>query len=280
MAKEPGDEDDTLELTPEMEADDTDQDAEHQDGDDEDGEGGEEETVIGFADEGGDDGEGKPDDNATIRTMRQQLKESKARIRELEQTTPAATKIEVGEKPTLAGCNYDEEAYETAVDEWRDRKTQADNAETQAAEQNRAANEAWQTDVAAYNNRKANLGVTDFAEAEDTVSASLSNVQQAVIVKAADDPAAFIYALSKSGTKLAELAKIQDPIKLAAAIARMEGAVKVVKKRKGPAIDKPQQGSGKTPVSGDIQKKLEALEAKSGGDRTEVIAFKKKHGLL
>lgn len=284
------DEDDTLELTNKLDDQDTGKGPDDEDdagddagaADDPDGEGeGEEETVIGFADELEAEGDDRPDDNATIRAMRAQLKESKKRIAELEKAAPAATKIERRPKPTLAGNNYDEDAFEADLDAWKAEEEAAERAETEAAEQSRAVNEAWQADLKTYAEKQANLGVEDFEEAEETIKATLSLVQQAVIVKAAADPAALVYALSRSPAKLAELAKQNDPIKLAAAIARMEGAVKVVKKRKGPAIDKPQGGSGKTPVSGDKAKQLEKLEkdAERSGDRTALIKFKKANKL-
>jgi hypothetical protein len=104
-------------------------------------------------------------------------------------------------------------------------------------------------------------------------------VQQAVVVKAAVDPALFLYALGKSEAKRSELAKIQDPIKLAAAVARMEGAVKVTT-RKAPAPDRPLSGSGKLPQGGD--KELEKLEKEADrtGDMTRLINYKREKGLL
>jgi hypothetical protein len=110
----------------------------------------------------------------------------------------------------------------------------------------------------------------------DTATSALDMVQQAVVVKAAADPALFLYALGKSEAKRAELAKIQDPIKLAAAVARMEGAVKVTT-RKAPAPDRPVSGTARMP--GGADKEIERLEKKAaanGGDRSELIAYKAK----
>lgn len=274
------DEDDTLDLTEELEDgpdDEEDSGDETDEGDDPDaGEEDEEETVVSF---GEGDEEDVPDDNSVIRRMRAELKESKKRIAELEQASPAPATIEVGEKPTLAGCNYDEDAYEAEVDKWRERKAEAERAEAEQQEQARAANEAWQSDLQAYEQKKAKLALPDYEAAEDAVKGSLSLVQQAVIIKAAGDPALFVAAIGRNDAKLAELAKIADPIKLAATVARMEGAIKVSKKRKGPAIDKPQGGSGSMPQGQD--KELEKLEkeAERTGNRTKLIAYKKSKGI-
>lgn len=279
----PPEDDDTLELTEELNPQDEgeDQDAEAE-AEEADGESdGDQETVISFADEQADDSKPGENENAVIRRMRQELKEKMREIDALRKAAPAAPTIEVGEKPTLAALNYDEDAYEAAVDKWRERKAAAEAEKARAEEQSRTANEAWQADLQSYRRKQEALGLDDFEEAEETIKSALNQVQQAVIVKSADDPAAFIYALSKSGAKMTELAKIQDPIKMAAAVARMEGAVKVVKKRKAPAIDRPQQGSARPPIKGDKAKQLEKLEAaaEKTGDRTEVVRFKKANGL-
>jgi hypothetical protein len=55
----------------------------------------------------------------------------------------------------------------------------------------------------------------------------------------------------------------------------MEGGIKVVKKRKAPAPDKPLSGAGRMPGGPDKQlEKLEA-DAERTGDRTAVIAYRK-----
>lgn len=286
MAKEPGDEDDTLELTEDMEAE-AGPDDEGQDGDvagasdDPDGEG-DEETVIGFADEAGSDeaAEGRAGETKTIRDMRAQLKESHKRIRELEQSTPASPKVERRPKPTLAGNNYDEEAFEADLDAWKAEEATADAQTARAEEESKAANESWAEAKRRYDAEAAKHGFDDIEEDEAAIDRALGKFAP-VVLKAANNPALMVRALGRSPAKLAELAKIKDPFELAANIARMEGTVTVVKKRKGPAIDKPQQGSGKTPVSGEKGKQLEKLEkdAEKSGDRTKLIAYKKANGL-
>jgi hypothetical protein len=277
------DQDDTLDLTEDQIIEDeddksgadddqaTDDDPQSDDGDDSD----EEETVISFDGEG--DDEDQAGDTSVIRRLRQQLREKDKRVRELE-TSTAKPKVEVGEKPTLADCNYDEDEFETALDDWKARKAEADRAVESEQEGARRANEAWQNDLQSYAQKKQAMvrAVPSYAEAEDLVISALNPMQQAVAVKAAQDPAALVVALSRSPAKLAELAKFDDPIKMAAAIARMEGTVKVVKRRKGPAPDRPLSGSGAMPGGSDRQLEKLEREADKSGDRTALIADKKK----
>jgi hypothetical protein len=274
VATEPDDDQEPLELTEKLEPDEPD---EQQDGennpdpsDDDD-----EETVVAFE---GEEPEAEPE-NSTVRQMRQALREKDKRIKELEQSN-APKPIEVGEKPTLAGCDFDDERFEQELDAWKDRKAAADRQQETQAEQNRKANEEWQQDLTAFEQKKGALQFADRDEAIDTAISSLDLVQQAVVIKAAADPSLFFYALGKSETKRAELAKIQDPIKLAAAVARMEGAVKVTKGRKAPEPDRPLSGSSKMP--GGTDKELEKLQrqAEKSGDETDLIRFKKAKGLI
>jgi hypothetical protein len=276
VATQPED-DEPLELTEEMELN-PDDESEEQREDEPDpsaNDEADEQTVVAFE---GEEPEKEPD-SSTIREMRQRLREKDRELSELRKaSTPKA--IDVGEKPTLAGCEFDEERFETELDAWKDRKAAADRQQQSQAEQSRAANEAWQQDLNTFEQKKAALEFDDAADAIESATLALDMVQQAVIVKSAQDPALFLYALSKSPAKAAELAKIQDPIKLAAAVARMEGAVKVTKTRKAPAPDRPLSGSGKLPEGAD--KKLEQLERESDRtrDMTKLIAYKREKGLL
>lgn len=243
-------------------------------GDDEEGDG---ETVVSFADEeqDGDEGEGE---NTVIRRIRERNKELARENAELRQRAEAAAptvEIDIGPKPTFADANFDEEAYEQKLDEWKERKARADRAKAEQDEIAEAAKRDWQRDLETYDAKKAALGKRDFDERIEPLRASLSLPQQAVIVKAAQDPAAFSYALAGSDARLAELAKIADPIKLAAAVARMEGGVTVTKRRKAPPPDRPARGSAKLPGTDKQLEKLEA-EAERTGDRTAVINYKKK----
>lgn len=255
----------------------TDIDDEDQDdpGDDSGGEP-EEETVISFGD---DEPEPEPDDkadSAVIRQMRAALREKDRELNQLRQQSQP--KIEVGEKPTLAGCDYDEEAFEQKLDEWKERKRQTEASQTEAQKQAEAAQEQWGREVQAYQTKKAQLGAPDVDEAEEIVVGALDQIQRAVLIKATDDPARFMYALSKHKGKLAELAKIKDPVKLAAAMAKLEGVMKVVKRRKAPDPEKIASGSAATPGADKQLEKLEK-EADRTGDRTKLIAYKKSKGL-
>jgi hypothetical protein len=279
-------EDDALELTPDMEFEDPEDEPGEEDDDSEGGEPepGEDEEAdspgegedegppeIGF-----DDDEPAKGDNSVLRGLRERNKQLAKELSEARRASPQR-QLELPEKPTLADCDYDEEKFEEALTGWHDTKRQIDEGNAEQEREIEAAAREWQADLANYNTRRAALALPDYDDSATAVQAALSLAQQAVVVKAASDPAAFTYAIGRSDARLAELAKIHDPIKLAAAIARMEGGIKIMKgKRKAPAPDRAASGSARMP--GGVDKRLAELEKKAdeSGDRTELIKYRKQ----
>lgn len=281
-------EEETLDLTENEqldppEGDDDDQDSEGGAYDDEleagDGEGdgdeagdGDEETIISFGDAPDVDQEG---DSTVIRQLRKELREAKAKARELEK--PVVERRELRDEPTMEEHAFDEDAFKADWKAWNQEKAEIDREQATANERQAAIQRDWEADVARFETQKQELaadGVDSVDEAQDAVASTLNLAQQAALVKAAENPARLMVALGRSPTKLAELAKITDVIKFAAAVAKVEGTVKVVKsKRRAPNIDSPQRGSGRLTTS---DKKLEQLEERAArtGDRTELIRYK------
>lgn len=251
---------------PESQGDDPSDDDGDKGGDGGDDEG---ELVVSFDD---DDPEAdRPDDSSTIRRMREELRQTKARLREVEQQA-APTAVDVGEKPTLESCDYDEDRFEEALEAWKDRKRQADERQARAAAEREEANKEWESAKERYHAQRVKHGFGDMTEEEATIGEALG-VNSPVVLVAANDPALMFKALAASPAKLAELKTIKNPFALAAAIARMEGAVKVTK-RNAPKPDTPVRGSGALP--GGTDKTLERLEREAArtGDRTALIKYK------
>ena len=250
-------------------AGDDEEEGEHQPSPDEEGE---EELEVSFGDEAAPASES---DTPLIKHLRNQLREKSKELEEARKSAPPQ-QIEVGEKPTLAGCDYDEEAFEQQLEEWRERKGQAEAAQANAGKAEREAAEAWERELQGYRDKRAALKFADVEEVESTATSALNQVQQAVIVKVAENPALVLYSLGKHPTRLAELSSITDPLKMAAAVAKLEGALKVTTRRKAPEPEEIARGSAS--VSQGSDKTLEKLEkeAERTGDRTKVIDYKRK----
>jgi hypothetical protein len=251
---------------------------EGEEGERESGDEGEEgETVISWADDEPGEGENQ---NSVLRKIRDRNKElarenAELRRNQQQQQQPAE---ELPPKPKPADFNYDDDAYDRARDEWEEKKQRITAQRDEQQRQTEALNREWQQDLNNYQAKREALAMDDYDEAIAPVRNRMNLAQQSVIVKAAQDPAAFSVALANSETRLNELAKIQDPFKLAAAIARMEGGVKVTKRRKSPQPDRPARGTARIASGGKVDKTEEKLikDADETGDRTKLIAYRKQ----
>jgi hypothetical protein len=246
-----------------------------QEGTDSEAEGDEDEVLVTFGDEAA-PASNEGQDSGLVRKLRAEIRDRDARLAEL--AKPSAPQVvEVGEKPTLESCDYDEDTFETALDAWKDRKRQAEEATTQAQRDAQANPAAWAEEMADFGRKKLALKVRDFEAAEEEVVAGLSQTQQAIVIKASSDAAKVIYALGKHPAKLATLAAIQDPIKFAVAVSKLEGTLKVTTgNRTAPAPEGIVRGSA--PISRQTDKHLQRLEAEAErtGDRTEVVRYKRQ----
>jgi hypothetical protein len=110
----------------------------------------------------------------------------------------------------------------------------------------------------------------------------------ALVIHAVDkgNRARLIYALAKNPSRLEALANINgaaDPIRFIKEVAKLEGQLKMVKRRKAPDPDTPERGSAPIGVRlNSDQKRLKELEAKFDNgeikDRTEIVQLRRKLG--
>jgi hypothetical protein len=233
------------------------------------------ELLIGFEGEEGAPAQGEQD-SSVIRRLREENRKKDAELRALRAAQPTQPQvIEVGEKPTLQSCDYEEERFEAELDAWKDRAAKKAQAEAEAQRTLAAQQEAWNRELAEVETQKSQLKVKDYDQAAEVVSSTFDVQQQAMIVRASINKAQMVYALGKSPAKAAELAKITDPVRFIAEVARMEGKVTVQRKSAPP----PEQITrGSAPLSNAVDKHLEKLEAEfqRTGDRTKIVQYKRE----
>lgn len=215
-----------------------------------------------------------------VKDLRKSHRELKREKRDLEERLKSFTETEkktvtLGEKPTLAGCDFDAEEYEKKLASWYETKEQVDKQAQEAEAEKTNQQKAWQGKLDSYESKKANVKVKDFADAEEVARDVLSVVQQGIILQGATDPALLVYAIGKNPTKAKELAAITDPVQFAFAAAAMEKDLKV-SKRKPPAPEK--TITGNATGGGAVDSTLERLraDAEKTGDHTKVIAYKRQ----
>lgn len=224
--------------------------------------------------------EGKPAP-AWVKDLRKQARELVRENRELKQAQQAAQQaaqpqaVQVGEKPTLEGCDFDAEKYGEELLAWNDRKRKADDQAAAARAEQEAAAAAWNTKITTYKTAKAALKVDDFDGAEHVVQSTLSQLQQNVILHGIDKPELVVYALGSNPAKAKELAAITDPVKFAIAVGKLETQLKVTPRKAPPAPERQVRGSAGGATIDNTLERLEA-EADRTGDRTKVNQYKRE----
>ena len=227
-----------------------------------------------------DDFSGKPAPT-WVKDLRKKEREARKRIKELEaqgqQAKPAEKPIEVGAKPKLADFDYDEDQFESAVEQWHERKRKVEQQQASKQAEEEQEQQAWQTKMQSYEERRQTVAakVRDFEEVEDAAKDKLTPTQQGILIHAAENPELIMYHLGKHPNKAKELAEITDPIQFAFAAAKLDSQMKIQTRK--PSTQPERKPSGSAGLAGAVDQKLAQLEAKAAktGDRTELIKYKK-----
>lgn len=240
----------------------------------------EEEITVSIGEESPPQEEEKPAPE-WVRDLRKNYRELQREKRELEarlnqRTTEAEKPITLGKKPTLEQFDYDAEKFEESLEEWYEQKRLVSEQQHKVELEQQAQQREWQNRLSAYGEAKQKLKVKDYDEAEYAVQETFSQTMQGIILHGADDPALIVYALGKNPKKAKELAAINDPVKFAIAIGKLETQLKVSNKKSPPPPEKAIRGSGSG--SGSVDSTLERLraEAEKSGNMSKVIAYKQQ----
>ena len=245
----------------------------------ESGDDGDDDVVISIGEEAPPQEE-EPRAPEWVRELRKSNREKERKIRELEaklNATAIETKpVALGKKPTLEDCDYDSDEFEAKLAEWYERKREYDAAEATAEAQRDAEAKAWQDKLDSYAKAKASLKVRDYEDAEAFALDTFNVTQQGIVLQGSDNPALIIYALGKNTKRAKELASINDPVKFAFAVAKLETQLKVTN-RKAAASPERTITSGGGRLSGSVDSTLDRLreEALKTGDLSKVMAYKR-----
>lgn len=240
---------------------------------------GEQELAVTFGDEPAPpEPEPTPESNP-IRQLREERRRLERENRELQEKLRAKEapppEIPLGAKPKLEDHDYDADKFELALQDWFEKKRQADEKAAKAQAEARAKEEAWQAKLAEYGQAKAKLKVPDYEDAEERVQSLFNVTQQGVMIDGAENPALLVYALGKHPAKAKELAAITNPVKFAFAVAKLETQMKTTTKARPapPAPETPMRSTA--PARSAVNATLERLrdEADRTGDRTKVAAY-------
>jgi hypothetical protein len=214
-----------------------------------------------------------------VRELRREHRELKRRNRELEsrvnQSIETNPVVNLGPKPNLEALDYDTEKYEQSLADWYERKKLVDEQQSQVRRAEEEQRQAWNAKLEGYVEAKTKLKVRDYDDAEEVAQQMFNVVQQGVVIQGAENPALVIYALGKNPKKAKELAAIDDPVKFAFAVAKLESNLKIGNRK---AATQPERTvSATAPSSGAVDSTLERLreEAARTGNMDKVMAYKR-----
>lgn len=223
-----------------------------------------------------------PPDKAAIAwaKSRQERREQKARIRELEERLAATTKpqrgtADPGPMPTLETVEWQADLLPQAILDWKEKKDAHARAVQAAKAKEEAEQREWQATVASYDTKKKALPADRVADAESFILETLNPVQQSIAMAACDNPALVFVGLAAHPDKAAALAKLTDPVKFTAALVKLESSM-TVKKKPATQPEKKPTGGGELSSSATLDRLLK--KAQETGNFTEYFAYKEKQG--
>lgn len=204
-----------------------------------------------------------------IKQLRQRIREQEKALKQVQHAQPVATPV-LGEKPKLADFDFDEQRYSEAVDGWYEQR------QRQQAEQAK-----WHGTLQAFEREKAEFApkVAGFDELETRVKETLSPTQLGVLLHVGQKRAQVVAALGANPKVLARIASIEDPLMLAAELARLETKMAIQPRKSAPAPETVVRGKSAMPLSPDKQLEMLEAEAERTGDRTKVVQFKRQQKL-
>jgi hypothetical protein len=236
------------------------------------------EIVVSIGEETPPQEEDNHADTSWVKELRKTQKELRRENRELKEklsrAAPQDKPADIGNKPTLDACGWDEDKFEQELTAWHERKREAESRIAKQKADQEAQENAFRAKVDQYEQEKGKLKVKDFDEAEEVVKSTLSVTQQGILVKGAKDPALLVYAIGKNPKEAARLAAITDPVEYAFAVAEVQLKMKVTNRKAPPVPERTIKGSGS--ISGAVDSVLERLraEAEKSGDYSKVREYR------
>lgn len=243
----------------------------------------EDDRIVTIGDAEPEEEEEAPQDSGLVKHLRKSFREKDKEARRLKkqleemQGAQSNKPVELGPKPTLASCDYDDNKYEQELLGYYNRKRQVEAQQEQAKKIVEEQNKAWAEKANQYVELKKTHKFKDFDESESIVESTLDQTQQSIIVQGAKDSALMVYTLGRYPKELERLSKIKNPVNFAVEIGKLEAQLKVTK-RKAPKPEKRVSGGNVSGLGGNSDSTLERLREKAAktGDYTEVTAYKRK----
>lgn len=193
------------------------------------------------------------DKDKEVRELRLQLEQIQSRP---EGQQPQQQADVIPPKPTLESCEYDEEAYETALTDWHEKKVRAEQSKQQQQRQQQENQQRFQQRLEAHKQRASKLPVKDYQEMEEIVRAEVPDLHKEILIHCADEGSELIaYGLGKSQQLRQRVAAETDPIRAAFLLGQISKQVSLAPKPKKAIKPEPEvRGGGADAKQDDFNK--------------------------
>lgn len=242
----------------------------------------EEELVVSIGEEAPEEDEKRAPE--WVRELRKSNREKDRALRERDaelqrlraQLQPAG--VVVGEKPTLQGCDFDEDKFAAQLEAWHERKRQVEDQQRAIQQQQQRETERWQSRIDSVKAAASTLKVRDYDDAAQFFEDTFSPVQQGIVLDGPTDPkdaALLRYALGKNPAVAKKLAEVKNPVQFAFAVAKvLHKDLNVVPKKTAPPPDRPVRAAvaGASAVDNTLEKLRD--EAMKTGDMRKLMQYK------
>lgn len=221
----------------------------------------------------------------TRKENRELNKKLKQREKELEELQAKINpEPEIPNMPSLydEGINGDEKVFADKIRERDKVIAQIEARKDAQKKQQEEEQAAVQKRLDTYTERKAQIAsrVPDYSEHVKEAEESLSEMQtQAIAYYFQDKAAELMYAIGKNPDTLEKLSSMKDPMEMLLAAKDIQSSMKITKRKPAHKPETPVEGQIALSGSDATLAKLERQHREGKIPRTDVIAYKLKHGI-
>lgn len=225
------------------------------------------------------EGEEAVEEKPNERRMREHIASLERDLRTYKQAAEPKP-VEVGPKPTLEACEYDEDRFEAALDAWKENKRIADQQATDRTARESAQQKEWQDLQVKYEASRAALPLKkeELDAADAKVRAALPEQVILGAAKYLANPGKVVAALGRYPAQLDKIAAEPDPLMQLFMLRDLEKNVKTSTRTPPPPPERDTILRGSAPLSKPVgdpvgDKLLE--KAMKSGNMTEYNKHKK-----
>jgi len=221
------------------------------------------------------EGDDLGEDTPLVRRLRQEAADAKREAAALRKTT--RPKIEVGEEPTLEGCDYNEDHFKAQWRKWNEDRQRAAAVEHEQAEIASAQQRKFERVRSQVIQKVASYGVDDVDAAEKRIVEALGPEISSLAMMAIPGADKLFAALAKSPRHLSEIASHTDQTDRLRMLIELKDKIVIKNGKKPPAPEADTILRSTTSVAAKVDATEQRLEkeAERTNDYTKLFEYRR-----